>query len=149
MIGQNETGLRHVAVPTNIILPTGILSVLSRNFGISYKYKQLYTIKYKNVHSLCGNMYVNENFNKANISNRYEKLQFLLIIFPVLMATKLPIQLLQNILTAPVQPKQRLSIPDLPDGTPQTYQVPLPHISQREHSSEDPPTFAVRLCRLR
>ena len=32
----NETGLRHRAVTTNIILPTGILSVLSRNFGISY-----------------------------------------------------------------------------------------------------------------
>ena len=32
----NETGLCHGAVTTNIILPTGILSVLSRNFGISY-----------------------------------------------------------------------------------------------------------------
>ena len=40
---------------------------------------------------MCGNTYVNENFNKTNISNRYEKLQFLSIIFPVFMPTKLPI----------------------------------------------------------
>ena len=54
-------------------------------------YKQLFTIKYKNSHSLCGNTYVNENFNKANITSRYEKLQFLSIIFSVFMPTKLPI----------------------------------------------------------
>ena len=46
-------------------------------------------------------MYVNENFNQTNVSNIYEKLQFLLIIFPVFMATKLPILLLKmNILCA-------------------------------------------------
>ena len=76
----NGTGLRHEAVTTNILHPTGILSVLSRNFGISY-INSFFTIKYKNSHSLCGNTYVNENFNQANSSNR---LQFLLIIFPVL-----------------------------------------------------------------
>ena len=55
-------------------------------------YKQLFTIKYKNSYSLCGNTYANENLNQAKISNRYEKLHFLLIIFPVFMSTKLPIQ---------------------------------------------------------
>ena len=40
---------------------------------------------------MCGNTYVNENLNQAKVSNRYEKLQFLLIIFPVFMSTKLPI----------------------------------------------------------
>ena len=77
----NETSLRHGAVTTNIILPTGILSVLFRNFGISY-INIFFTIKYTNSNSLCGNTYVNENFNPADISNRYEQLQFLLIIFP-------------------------------------------------------------------
>ena len=32
----DETGLRHLAVTTNILLPTDILSISSRNFGISY-----------------------------------------------------------------------------------------------------------------
>ena len=46
---------------------------------------------------MCGNTYVSENFNQAKISKRYEKLQFLLIIFPVFMATKLPIQIIHFI----------------------------------------------------
>ena len=53
--------------------------------------KQLFTIKCKNYHSLCGNTCVNDNLNQAKITDRYEKLKFLLIIFPVFMATKLPI----------------------------------------------------------
>ena len=90
----NEIGLRHAAVTTNIILPTGILSVLSRNFGIGY-INNFFTIKYKSSHSFCGNTYANENLNQAKISNRYEKLHFLSIIIPVFMSTKLPIRIIK------------------------------------------------------
>ena len=63
----NEIGLQNGAVTTNIILPTGILSVFSPKFW--YKlYKQLFTIKYKNFHSLCGNTHVNKSFNQVKIS---------------------------------------------------------------------------------
>ena len=73
----NETGLRHGAVTTNIILPTGkSVSFVPKFWYKLHVYKQLFTIKYKNSHSLSGNTYMNENLNQADISNSYEKLQF-------------------------------------------------------------------------
>ena len=61
-----------------------ILSVLSQH------YKQLFKIKYKQSNSLGGNTYANENLNQANISNKYEKFHFSLIIVPVFTSTNLP-----------------------------------------------------------
>ena len=55
-----------------------------------------FTIKYKNSHSLNGNTNGNENLNQGKISNRYEKLHLILIIFLVFMSTKLPTFLIIN-----------------------------------------------------